>query len=221
MVGTQVRRSATTLLEVVLAVALAATLVLGVARPLLGPGGLGVGAGPVFGSPPTVDARLDLSAVRVETTPPLPALADAREVLPGDSLEMTIPTATTVAVYDPDLGQSLRLVGAEALQGLLAAAVLGLLLLLVRTLRQGDPFVPANARRLFAIAALVGLGGQAALLLRAWGEAAVVANPRVAPYLVPEHELSLVPLVAGLGIAVAAEVFRQGAAMRKDLEGLV
>lgn len=221
MITAQVRRSATTLLEVLLAVALIGVLVLAVARPVLGPAGLGVGRGPVFGAVPSVEARIDPDRVLVETTPPLPSLSDAREVLPGDSLEMTVPTATTVAVYDPDLGQGLRLVGAEVLRGLVAAGVLALLLMMVRTLRQGDPFVPANARRLYLIAALVGLGGQGALLIRAWGEAAVVSHPRVAPYLLQEHELSLVPLVAGLGIAVAAEVFRQGAAMREDLEGLV
>jgi hypothetical protein len=57
--------------------------------------------------------------------------------------------------------------------------------------------------------------------LRAWGEAAVLAHPTVAPYVLHGTDVSLVPLAVGLGIAVAAEVFRQGAELREEVEGLV
>ncbi len=216
-----VRRWAAEALEAVLVVGLVATALLGVVRPVLGPGALGIGSGSVFGTYPQVPATLDAEAVRVELTPGLPSLSDGGEVAAGDALEMTFPTGVSVGVYDPDLAQTLSLIGSEVLVGLVTVAVLALLLLIVRSLRHGDPFVPANARRLYAIAAAVGVGGQAALLLRSWGEHAVLQHPLVAPYVLQEATLSWLPLLAGLGVAVAAEVFRQGTALRRDVEGLV
>lgn len=37
----------------------------------------------------------------------------------------------------------------------------------------------------------------------------------------PTVELSYLPLSAALGVGVLTEVFRQGAALREDVEGLV
>ena len=221
MAGSGVRRSAAALLEVVLIGAIMLVAVMGVVRPLLGPGALEVGTGRVFGHYPSVVATMDPTRVRIETDPALPSLVGRGEVSPGDGVELDLPTRTTVSVYDPDLRQLLGLVGSEVLEGLVTLAVLALLLLLVRSLRRGDPFVPANARRLYAIAAAVGLGGQAAVLLEAWGRQGVLEHPLVAPYVFPDSSLTFVPVLAGLGIAVAAEVFRQGAELREEVEGLV
>lgn len=214
-------RTAATVLEVVLTGAIVFVGMFAVIGPALGPGGLGVGRGGVLGAPPTVAATIDASAVRVETTPALPHLGDRGEVSPGDGVEFTLPSGASVAVHDPDLRQRLGLTGAEVLTGLLAVVVLVMLLLLVRSLRQGDPFVEANARRLYVIAAAVGLGGQGAALLGGWGRAGVLQHPLVAPYVVHEQSLPLLPLLAGLGVAVLAEVFRQGAVLRREVEGLV
>ncbi|MBC9732032.1 DUF2975 domain-containing protein [Nocardioides marmotae] len=92
---------------------------------------------------------------------------------------------------------------------------------MVRRTTGGAPFIAANARRLYLIAAAVGLGGQAVVLLEAWGRATVLNHPQIAPYVHSGVEISFSPLLAGLGVAVAAEVFRQGAALRADVEGLV
>lgn len=221
MHSAQVRRSAATLLELVLAAAIVLTALLGVVRPLIGPAGLGIGTGSVFGRYPSVEATIDLTKVRVQTSPELPTLGGGGEVASGDALEATIPYRTTIGVYDPDLRQFIGLIGSEILTGLLTVAVLALLLLIVRTLRRGDPFVPGNARRLYLIAALVGIGGEAAAALRAWGEAGVLAHAAVAPYVLQGTHIGLVPLAVGLGIAVTAEVFRQGAELRAEVEGLV
>lgn len=86
------------------------------------------------------------------------------------------------------------------LGGVLAMGVLFLLLRVVRTLRYGNPFV---------------------LVLIAWGKLAVLEHPVIAPYVIKEFDVSFVPLLAGLGIAVLAEVFRQGARLRRDMAGLV
>lgn len=214
-------RTAASVAEVVLTGAVILVGLFGVLAPALGPGGLGVGSGSVLGEAPTVAATVDASEVRVETTPGLPHLADRGEIARGEGVEFTAPTGTTVAVYDPDLRQRVGLTGASVLTGLVAALVLAMLLLIVRSLRRGDPFVEVNARRLYVIAAAVGLGAQGAVLLGAWGRAGVLQHPLVAPYVLQEHDVTFLPLFAGLGVAVLAEVFRQGTALRREVEGLV
>lgn len=125
-------------------------------------------------------------------------------------------------MYQPDFRQRVGLIGTTTLRGLLAIAVLALLLFMVRTLRSGDPFVPANARRIYAIAAIVGIGGLLTDLLGQWGRHGVLEHPRIAPLVDPEsYHLSLLPLAVGVAIAVAAEVFRQGTSLRADVDGLV
>jgi hypothetical protein len=199
--------------------ALIAVAVFGVIRPAIGPAGLRLGTGPVFGRLPSVEVTLDARNVQISTEPALPTLDGMIE--PGDGLELAIPTGTEVVLFVPDLAQRLGFAGAAVAQGLLVMAVLGLLLAVTRSLRRGDPFVAANALRLYLIAGLVGIGGQLVVGLTAWARWQVLTHPDVAPYVVAEHELSFAPLVAGLGIAVAAEVFRQGTRLRDEVEGLV
>lgn len=221
MSGLRVSRMAPAMLEYLLLAAIAVVAILAIVQPIVGPGGLGIGSGRVFGQAPSVEATIDASRVRVETVPELPSLAERGEVAAGEAVEFTVPTGSTVSVLAPDWRQRLGLIGAEVLGGLVAIAVLLLLLALVRSLRNGDPFVAANARRLYAMATVVALGGQAAVLLAAWGRAIVLSSPLVAPYVVEEFEITFLPLLAGVGIAVAAEVFRQGTALRHEVEGLV
>ena len=98
MVRAQVRRGASTLIELTLVVAIVVTAVLGVVRPVLGPGALSVGTGSTFGEVPGVDVTLDPGRVHVETDPALPSLDDFGEVAPGDGVELEIPTRTTATV---------------------------------------------------------------------------------------------------------------------------
>jgi hypothetical protein len=219
MGASQSGRLSTTALEGLLVVALVAVAIFGVIRPVIGPAGLHLGRGPVFGKAPSVEVTLDARNVQITTEPRLPTMLG--EVQAGDGLEFLIPTGSRVVLYVPNLTQRLGFTGAAVLQGLLVMAVLGLLLAVTRTLRQGDPFVAANARRLYLIAGLVGIGGQLVVGLSAWARWQVLTHPDVAPYVFAEHRLSFVPLVAGLGIAVAAEVFRQGTRLRDEVEGLV
>jgi len=209
-----------TALEGLLVAAIVLVVVFGVLRPAVGPAGLGLGRGPTFGVTPEVNVTLDADAVNITTDPQLPTL-DGRTVAVGDGLEFLIPTGTKVAVQIPDLRQRLAFGATPLFGGLLSIAVLVLLLLITRTLRHGDPFVASNARRLYIIAALVGIGGQATVLLTNWGQLGVLHHPDVAPYVITEVSTTFVPLIAGFGIAVAAEIFRQGTRLRAELEGLV
>jgi hypothetical protein len=210
----------TTALKGLLVAAIVLVAIFGVLRPAVGPAGLGLGTGPIFGAAPTVDVTLDMAAVSVRTDPQLPNLA-GRTIERGDGIEFLVPSNTAVVVSHPDLRQGLALVATPVFGGLLTAMVLALLLRIARTLRQGDPFVAINARRLYLIAVLVGIGGQATVLLTAWGRLGILYHPDVAPYVLTDVSTTIVPLFAGLGIAVLAEVFRQGTRLRAELDGLV
>lgn len=98
-----------------------------------------------------------------------------------------------------------------------AYRVLHELLALVDTVRDGDPFVTTNARRLQAIAWWVLAGEGLRLLVRAiaW------AVSRYAQPLGIHVPFSFAPWLAVLLLFVLARVFDQGARMRADLEGTV
>jgi hypothetical protein len=102
-------RLTASVLEGVLALAIVMVVVFGVLRPAIGPAGLGLGSGPVFGRMPTVDTTLDLESVTVTTDPALSTL-EGRTVEPGDGVEFAVPTGTEVAVFGPDLRQRLAFV---------------------------------------------------------------------------------------------------------------
>ena len=208
------------ILQVLLIVAMASVAYSQVFLPLTGPGGLWSSPGRYA---PSVDVTLDYRTVLKDPNTSPFRFPETSYLPPGDPpLEFLLPTRTHVTVYEPDLRQRVGLIGTTSLRGLLAIAVLLFLLLMVRTLRSGDPFVPANARRMYAIAATVGIGGPLADLLGQWGRHGVLDNPKVAPLIIREsYHLSLMPLAIGVAIAVAAEVFRQGISLRADVEGLV
>jgi hypothetical protein len=95
--------------------------------------------------------------------------------------------------------------------------VLTRLLMLVETVRVGNPFVVANAVRLQGIAwAVLGLE----LMHFAVGIVAASVSTASAP-LNLRWEFSLTPWLAVLMLFVLARVFEQGARMREDLEGTV
>jgi hypothetical protein len=204
-------------LELVLLLAMASVAVFGVVRPLLGPLGLSVTTGPTLATVPSVTVTL---VEGINTEPALPQIG-TEGVSEGEGIEMGGPLTAQVVIVNPSVRQRVAVVGPQVVGGLVTLGVLLLLLQVVRSLRQGDPFRPANARRLLGIAALVGIGGQVTVLFGVWSRMEVVNHPKVAPFVQHDVELSFLPLVAGLGIAVAAEVFRRGTRLRADVEGLV
>jgi hypothetical protein len=98
-----------------------------------------------------------------------------------------------------------------------AYVVLSRLRAIVDTVREGDPFVAVNARRLQTIAwAYLGLE----LLHLGVGVVAASAGSSVQPLDV-NWRFSLTPWVAVLLLFVLARVFDHGTRMRADLEGTV
>lgn len=99
----------------------------------------------------------------------------------------------------------------------LASVVLSRLRAIVDTVREGDPFVAANAERLQSIAwAYLGLE----LLHVAVGVVAASSGSAAQPLDV-NWRFSFTPWVAVLLLFVLARVFDHGARMRADLEGTV
>jgi hypothetical protein len=95
--------------------------------------------------------------------------------------------------------------------------VLRHLLAIVETVRAGDPFVSANARRLEAIAWGVLAGEGLRLLIGA----IALATTSALPALDLDLHFSFAPWLTVLLLFVLARVFAEGARMRSDLEGTV
>lgn len=107
---------------------------------------------------------------------------------------------------------------------LLALAVLWLLLKIVRSVGDGDPFVVANARRMQIMGFVIAIGGVVIEAIRTAAEInALDRVERMVPGLMTEwaFEMSFLPVAAGILLIGLAEVFRQGARLRADVEGLV
>lgn len=133
-------------------------------------------------------------------------------------LESGGPLDWTAPLHQP--GFALARIGT----GLLAVVVLFLLRRIVRTVRARDPFITANAGRLRLMGLLVMGVGMGLQFVRFAAEANVLDRvDRLAPGLVWRHDLDLSywPIAAGVLLLGVAEVFRQGAQLRADVEGLV
>lgn len=126
-----------------------------------------------------------------------------------------------VVIRHPDLLERFLFVLSDALPALVVALIALLLANVVRTLRAGDPFTPANARRILTIALLlVGAGLVEGPIhgLLAWTQ----VNGTPAERLVDiGYSISVPQIGFGLLLAALAEIFRRGATMRADVDGLV
>lgn len=200
-------RRSTAVLETVLAAASVAVVLALVLAPLLGPGGLGLTGGP----------QLSVQATLSRPVTDAPSLLQA----PGENVELSGLPQVTATLLSPSYDQRLGLLGGRLIGGLTALGVLLLLWQITRSLRRDEVFARVNARRLTWLAVVLGVGGTLAQLLTAFGTVRVLDAEFVRGSVTPVFELSFLPLLGALGVGVLAEVFRQGAALREDVEGLV
>jgi energy-coupling factor transporter transmembrane protein EcfT len=96
---------------------------------------------------------------------------------------------------------------------------------IVRTVNDGDPFRPENAARL-ARMGWYALGEQACEfvgqpLVAAYGRYAGELGNGIGARMSGGEHVSLAPLGLAMTLFILARVFRQGAAMREDLQGTV
>lgn len=162
-----------------------------------------------------VDGLGALRGQPLEVTGSLPDdLAPTTELVTG-------PMTGTVVVQDPTAAQYGWDLAPSALLLLLAVVVARLLLGVVRSLRTGDPFTAANARRLTTLGILLIVSGTFVPVFQG------IAFEAVLDPLLPDGprtwtlELQLWPVLAGILIGFLAEVFARGARLREDVEGLV
>ena len=95
--------------------------------------------------------------------------------------------------------------------------VLSRLLDIVETVRAGDPFVPENARRLYAIAwSVLGLSIMSVIVMLVARVTSAVAHP-----IDIEWRFDVTRWVTVLLLFVLARVFEHGTRMRDDLSGTV
>ncbi|WP_017572662.1 DUF2975 domain-containing protein [Nocardiopsis halotolerans] len=129
--------------------------------------------------------------------------------------------------HDPSVAERLLLVAPELLTALAAGLVGYLLLRMAMTLAKGDPFIPANVRRMFAIALTVIVCAFLVPLTEALTGAelayrVVETDTAVTLTLSLSLDGGILPLVlVGSVLAALAEVFRRGTQLRADVEGLV
>ncbi|MFF2652078.1 DUF2975 domain-containing protein [Streptomyces sp. NPDC058045] len=174
----------------------------------------------------------------------LPALGVAGAIDPMDTREVQIGTATRVpgsvtegtgghgmtltgtdhadlTIAHPGLGERLLLALPEVVGSLLLLVILGLLIQMARTLRDGDVFVPRNARRLSAIGIIVLVQAILSPILPTITTALLVrGTPMAAEIPVSATFTGEFVLLAFLILALG-EVFRRGTRLRADTEGLV
>ena len=151
----------------------------------------------------------------LEVTGPVP-----EELLAPTAL-VTGPLSGTVVVQDPSAAQYGWAVAPTLVLLVLAVVAARLLLRVARSLRTGDPFTADNARRLSVLAGLVVLGGAFLPLLQGIAHAGVLDPLLPGGPSSASREFLLWPGVTGLVLFFVAEVFRRGARLREDVEGLV
>ncbi|WP_019055093.1 DUF2975 domain-containing protein [Streptomyces prunicolor] len=198
-------RTDSRLLEAALGLAALLDAVFGVLIPALGVAGL-------------IDP-VDTREVTPETATRVPGTVT--DAVAGHGMTLTGTHRADLVLAHPDLGQRLLLALPDVVGSLLLLLVLILLLQMTRTLRDGDVFVPKNARRLSVIGLTVLVQAVLSPVLPSLTTEALVSGTPMAdqvPFSVTftgEYVL-LAFLILALG-----EVFRRGTKLRADTEGLV
>jgi hypothetical protein len=209
-------------LEALLAMAALAIVVFGIGPLLLGAAGVHLGSGPTFGRQITVPVTLDTD-VRVSGAPHAvdSTHGSVDAATGGRPVKLAGPYTGQLTLVNPSTGDRLLYLAGGSVLPLVALAVIAYLLRIVRTLRRGDPFVPENARRLTAIALLIAVGGTVGNLVHGIALDLLVHGSAASGIFAHVFDVSFLPIVIGTAAAFLAEVFRQGARLRQDVEGLV
>lgn len=196
---------------------------------LIGPWGLGVDvprlggwipegvfqmhADGVLAEPPAVDIDLEYANTGDGAT-------DVSTGLPA--VELSGPYTATVNILNPTRGEQFGYVTIEALVPTLAAVVLWVLLRVVSSVSKGTPFTETNAKRMWLLAALIGVGGTLASFANSWLDAYLISQSAAAPaFQTSQVTFDVWPLVVGLVVGVIALTWDRGVALEEDTEGLI
>lgn len=216
--------------EILLWAGIAASLAFGLSV-ILGPNGLGLvtirSQWPIVGQSAyamSIDTPFnDNAGISIANAPRIKQASngDVDAVTGGPPVEIGGPFSGPIGFLNPTFAMQWAWIYWQAAGPLLAAGSLFVVLKVVRSVRTGTPFTRENVRRLRIVALLVGLGGTFVAatdeIVRRW----LLDNSAVADIVIRDWHLSFVPLLAGVLIAVVAEVWRAGVAIADDLDGVV
>lgn len=193
------------LLEAALGLAALLAVVFGVLIPALG----------VVGLIDPVNTR----EVKIEATTRVPSTVT--DTVAGHGMTLTGTHQADLVLAHPDLSQRLLLALPEVIGSLLLLVILALLFQMARTLRDGDVFVPQNARRLSVIGLTVLVQAVLSPVLPAVTTEALVSGTPMADQLPSSVTFTGEYVLLAFLILALGEVFRRGTKLRADTEGLV
>lgn len=147
----------------------------------------------------------------------------ATDVLTGlPAVELSGPYTASVSMLNPTRGEQFAYVTIETLVPVLAAVALWVLLRVVSSVGKGSPFTEANARRMWVLAGLIGLGGTIASFANNWIDAYLISQSAAAPvFQTSQVTFEVWPLLVGLLVGVIALTWDRGIVLEKDTEGLI
>ncbi|WP_328551386.1 DUF2975 domain-containing protein [Streptomyces sp. NBC_00358] len=173
---------------------------------------------PVFGVVGLIDP-VDTREVKVETATRVPG--EVTDAVAGHGMTLTGTHQADLAFAHPDLNQRLLLALPDVIGGLLLLLVLALLLRVAKTLRDGDVFVPKNARRLSVIGLTVLVHAVLSPVLPAFTTQALVSGTPMAEQIPASVTFTGEYVLLAFLILALGEVFRRGTKLRADADGLV
>jgi len=167
------------------------------------------------------EPRLTVEGLTLATTPTVDVSSSGKFVVEpiGESV---------LSVFDPAVAQRALASSGWLLLGAVCAVAGWLLWRVLTSLRGGDPFEPANVRRLTVAAALVTVGGVISGVLRSVSDGNLKEAADNAFFrefgttpLAYGGQIELTPVLVGVALGGIALVYRRAAALRHELDGLV
>ncbi len=175
------------------------------------------GLGVIGDTQPFVDREL---AQPVDLKDVGSAMIDGRPVV--GVVEVGEPVTARFTFVDPD-DTDVRVIWVlwQVAGSLLWLAGLGLVLSIVRSAKHGDPFVRANVRRLWWLAALLAIGGTVYSMLSGFAAVLMVQRSAAADLTPIQFTVDFLWILLGIAIAALATVWRVGVGLREDVDGMV
>lgn len=167
----------------------------------------------VLAEPPEVD--IDLAFVNTGD-----GATDVSTGLPA--VELMGPYTASVEILNPTQGEQFAYVTIGALVPVLAAVVLWVLLRVVSSVNKGTPFTGTNAKRIWLLAALIGIGGTVVSFADNWVDVYLISRSAAASaFQTSRVTFDVWPLLVGLVVGIIALTWDRGVALERDAEGLI
>ena len=126
-----------------------------------------------------------------------------------------------LSFWGPSSTQKLLYVLYRSLPAVLGLVGIGLILKMLGSLSQGSPFTSANERRMWMIAALIGIGGSLYSAFAVWFNGWMIENSAAASHADSLARFEFLPIVAGGLVAILTYIWRNGIALEYEVEGMV